>query len=77
MHFEAHAQRQVVAVVAALQDGLHHAMHQRGQRHLRMPGDFDLQRGGAVGAQALRQGAAALSTYHSRTPSTGFTMDEG
>ena len=30
-------------------------MHQRGQRDLRMPGDFDLQRGGAVRAQALRQ----------------------
>jgi hypothetical protein len=30
-------------------------MHQRGQRDLRMPGDFDLQRGGAVGAQPLRQ----------------------
>jgi hypothetical protein len=55
LHFQAHAQRQIVAVVAFLQDGLHHAMHQRGQRDLRMPGDFDLQRGGAVGAQPLRQ----------------------
>ena len=26
-----------------------------GQRRLRMPGEFDLQRGSAVGAQALRQ----------------------
>ena len=30
-------------------------MHQRGQRDLRMSGDFDLQRGGAVRAQPLRQ----------------------
>ena len=55
LHRQAHAQRQVVPVAAVLQDGLHHAMHQRGQCHLRMPGDFDLQRGGAVGAQPLRQ----------------------
>ena len=43
-----HSQRQIVAVVAALQNGLRHAMHQCGQRHLRMPGHFDLQRGGTV-----------------------------
>ncbi|KAG1083127.1 hypothetical protein G6F40_014873 [Rhizopus arrhizus] len=42
LHFQAHAQRQVVAVVAAVQNGLHHAMHQRGQRHLRMLRHFDL-----------------------------------
>ena len=30
-------------------------MHQRGQRRLRMPSDLDLQRGGAVRTQALRQ----------------------
>jgi len=42
-------------IVAILQDGLHHAMHQRSQSHLRMPGHFNLQRGGAVGAQPLGQ----------------------
>ena len=30
-------------------------MHQRGQRDVRMPGHFDLQRRRAVGAQPLRQ----------------------
>ncbi|MPM60898.1 hypothetical protein SDC9_107752 [bioreactor metagenome] len=55
LHFQAHAQRHIVAVVTALQDGLHHAMHQRGQRHLRMLGHLDLQRRRAVRAQALGQ----------------------
>src|SRR3546814_13598475 len=32
-----------------------HAIHHGSQRGLRVPGDFDLQRGGAVGAQPLRQ----------------------
>src|SRR3546814_1889912 len=52
---EAHAERQAVAVGVGLQDGLRHAMHQRGQRDVRMPGDFDLQRRRAVGDQPLRQ----------------------
>lgn len=55
MHFQAYAERQVVAVGVGLQNGLHHALHQRGQRNLRMPCDFDLQLGGTVRAQPLRQ----------------------
>ena len=41
--------------MAPLQNSLHHAMHHGSQRRLRMPGHFDLQRGGAMGAQPLRQ----------------------
>lgn len=48
--------RRILAhVVTALQDGLHHTMHHGRQRSLRMPCDFDLQRGGAVHAQPLRR----------------------
>ncbi|CUI28818.1 Uncharacterised protein [Achromobacter xylosoxidans] len=55
LHFQAHAERQAVAVVSVLQDSPHHAMHQRGQRDVRMPSHFDLQSRRAVRAQPLRQ----------------------
>ena len=63
-------------VARCKQDGLHHAMHQRGQRHLRMPGDFDLQRRRCGGAQRcasrsdMARGLGLLSVPSS--PSSSF-----
>jgi len=53
LHGQTDSHWQIMAV--AEQNLLHHAMHQCGQSNLWMPCHFDLQRGGAVGAQTLRQ----------------------